>query len=137
MDRLGPVPDSLTLPERSVLLGLLTLTGEASGATLVAELDITIEDEEREHLVGLGYLTARRLGRAWTYELTDKGWRRCEEELARPAPPGAPEATRLQYAITRKFAAYMARSGLRVADLFAGEPIEATRAGRPPAAARR
>jgi len=112
--------DSLTLAERSVLLALMTLKGEASDATLAAAYD-TFDETEREHLVGLGYLTARQTGRAWAYELTDKGWGRCEEELGAPTPAGAPEATRLQYALTRKFAAYLKRNNLRLADTFAAD----------------
>jgi hypothetical protein len=116
--------DSLTLAERSLLLALMTLKGEASDATLAAAYD-TFDETERGHLVALGYLTARPAGRAWAYELTDKGWRRCEEELASPTPAGAPEATRLQYALTRKFAAYLARNNLRLADTFADDEFAA------------
>jgi hypothetical protein len=115
--------DSLTLPERFALLGLLTQVGEASDAVLDVELGITIEDEEREHLVDLGYLTARQAGAVWTYELTDRGWRRCEDEMAGPTPPGADAATRLLYAIIRHFSVYMRRSGLRVADLFTDDEL--------------
>lgn len=115
--------DSLTLDERYVLLGLMTLIGEASETNLAGELDISIEDHERDRLTAAGYITARLAGQTWTYELTDAGWRRCEEELASPTPRGAPEATRLQYAITRKFAAFMTRSNLRVADLFAPDEM--------------
>jgi hypothetical protein len=123
--------DALTLPERFALLGLLTQVGEASDAELAAELGLAIEDEEREHLVALGYLTVRQTGQVWAYELTDRGWRRCEDEMAGPTPPGADEATRLLYAIIRPFAAYMRRRGLRVADLFVDdEPTPASmRAG--------
>ncbi|MFD2792967.1 hypothetical protein ACFS27_05335 [Promicromonospora vindobonensis] len=111
----------LTLPERSALLALMTLTREVSNAGLVDELGITIEKRARERLVELGYIRAWQTGRyrAWMHELTDEGWRRCGDELGSPAPKGAPKPTRLQYALTRRFAAFMARSDLRVADIFA------------------
>lgn len=97
--------DSLTLEERSVQLGLMALIGEACDITLAAELDITLKVTEREHLAEAGYLTTRQTqDMAWMYELIDKGWRRCEEELASHAPEGAPGVTWLQHAITQKFA---------------------------------
>ncbi|WP_336158714.1 hypothetical protein [Amycolatopsis sp. VC5-11] len=110
----------LTLPERSALLALMILVHEASNANLSDELGIRIKKEEREHLVELGYVKAWQTGRhrAWVHELTDEGWRRCGDELGSPAPERATRATRLQYALTRRFAAFMARSDLRVADIF-------------------
>ncbi|WP_423463348.1 hypothetical protein ACO229_00505 [Promicromonospora sp. MS192] len=116
----------LNLPERSALLALMTLTQEVSNAGLSDELGIKIERGTRERLIELGYIRAWQTGRyrAWMHELTDEGWRRGGEELGSPAPQGAPKATRLQYGLTRRFAAFMARSDLRVADIFAleGEP---------------
>ncbi|WP_460706448.1 hypothetical protein [Myceligenerans halotolerans] len=116
----------LTLPERSALLALMTQIREVSNAGLADELGIKIEKKVRERLVELGYIRAWQVGRyrAWMHELTDEGWRRCGEELGSPTPKGAPKATRLQYALTRRFAAFMARSDLRVADIFVpdGEP---------------
>jgi hypothetical protein len=111
----------LTLPERSALLALMTLTREVSNAGLADELGITIEKKSRDRLVELGYIRAWQTGRyrAWMHELTDEGWRRGGEELGSPAPKGAPKATRLQYGLTRRVAAFMARSDLRVADIFA------------------
>ncbi|WP_284742788.1 hypothetical protein [Amycolatopsis sp. RTGN1] len=110
----------LTLPERSALLALMTLIREASNANLTDELGIKIKKEERQHLVELGYIKAWQTGRyrAWVHELTDEGWRRCGDELGSPTPKGAPKATRLQYSLTRRFAAFMARSDLRIADIF-------------------
>lgn len=110
----------LSLQERSALLALMTLTREASNAGLTEELGITIDKKARERLVELGYISAWQTGRyrAWMHELTDEGWRRCGDELGSPAPKGAPKPTRLQYALTRRFAAFMARSDLRVADIF-------------------
>lgn len=110
----------LNLPERSALLALMTLTREVSNAGLTDELGITIDRKARERLVELGYIRAWQTGRyrAWMHELTDEGWRRCGDELGSAAPKGAPRPTRLQYALTRRFAAFMARSDLRVADIF-------------------
>ena len=110
----------LNLPERSALLALMTLTREVSNAGLADELGITIEKRARERLVELGYIRAWQTGRyrAWMHELTDEGWRRCGDELGSPTPKNAPKPTRLQYALTRRFAAFMARSDLRVADIF-------------------
>ncbi|MFI8527981.1 hypothetical protein ACIGB8_26205 [Promicromonospora sukumoe] len=116
----------LNLPDRSALLALMTLTREVSNAELADELGIRIERAARERLVELGYIRAWQTGRyrAWMHELTDEGWRRCGDELGSPAPKGAPKPTRLQYGLTRRFAAFMARSDLRVADIFVldGEP---------------
>ncbi|GAA1853713.1 hypothetical protein [Myceligenerans crystallogenes] len=110
----------LNLTERSALLALMTLTREASNAELADELGIKIEKKVRDRLLALGYIRAWQTGRyrAWVHELTDEGWRRCGGELGSPAPAGAPKATRLQYGLTRRFAAYMARNDLRVADVF-------------------
>jgi len=117
----------LNLPERSALLALMTLTREASNAGLAAELGMTITRGTRERLIELGYIRAWQAGRyrAWVHELTDEGWRRGGDELGSPAPKGAPKSTRLQYGLTRRFAAFMARSDLRVADVFVwdDEPV--------------
>ncbi|WP_406631846.1 hypothetical protein [Amycolatopsis sp. WGS_07] len=117
----------LTLPERSALLALMTLIHEATNADLDNEVGFKIKKEERERLVELGYIKAWQTGRyhAWVHELTDEGWRRCGDDLGSPTPEGAPKATRLQYALTRRFAAFMARSDLRVADIFVlgDEPV--------------
>ncbi|MDI5974639.1 hypothetical protein QDK53_00400 [Amycolatopsis magusensis] len=117
----GPMADPhLTLPERSALLALMTLVRKASNADLNDELGFKIDKKVRERLVELGYIVAQQTGRyrAWMYELKEEGWRRGEEELGSPTPKGAPKATRLQYALTRRFAAYMTRSEKRVADIF-------------------
>ncbi|SDZ31943.1 hypothetical protein SAMN05421504_112170 [Amycolatopsis xylanica] len=110
----------LTLPERSALLALMAMIRDASNADLTSEMGIKIEKGVREHLVELGYIKAWQVGRyrAWMHELTDAGWRRCGDELGSITPQGAPKATRLQYALTRRFAAFLMRSDLRVADIF-------------------
>jgi hypothetical protein len=127
----------LTLPERSALLALMTRIREVSNAELAGELGFTIEKKVRERLVGLGYIKAWQAGRyrAWMHELTDEGWRRCGEELGSPTPEGAQKATRLQYALTRGFAVFMARSELRVADIFVLEDEPAVSEGEPEVAA--
>ncbi|WP_460748852.1 hypothetical protein [Myceligenerans cantabricum] len=132
------MPDSqLTLPERSALLALMTLNREVSNAGLADELGIKIEKRSRERLVELGYLKVWQTGRyrAWMHELTDEGWRRCGDELGSPTPSGAPKATRLQYALTRRFAAFMARSDLRVADIFVPDDAPAVPDDEPAVAA--
>jgi hypothetical protein len=110
----------LNLPELSALLALMGLTREVSNPGLADELGFTIEKKTRERLVQLGYIRAWQTGRyrAWMHELTDEGWRRSGAELGNPAPKGAPKPMRLQYLLTRRFAAFMARSDLRVADVF-------------------
>lgn len=111
----------LTLPERSALLALMTQIREVSNPELADALGVVVDKKVRERLVALGYIRVWQTGRyrAWMHELTDEGWRRCGDELGSPAPERAPKPTRLQYALTRRFAAFMARSDLRVADIFA------------------
>ena len=110
----------LNLPERSALLALMTLTREVSNADLAGELGVTIEKRVRERLVERGYIRAWQAGRyrAWMHELTDEGWRRCGEELSSPPPARASKQARLQYGLTGRVAAYMARNDLQVADIF-------------------
>jgi hypothetical protein len=118
----------LSLPERSALLALMYLVDEASNAAITEKFGFTIDKKSRERLAELGFLTYRRgtdPGKPFVHELTDLGWRRCQEELASSTPQAAHKAYRLAYPIFNQFAAYMRRSGIQMADVFAHQEAPA------------
>ena len=113
---------SLSLPERSALLALMTFVEKASNTDLQARYNFTIDKKVRERLVDLGFITAyqsKELRGAYVHELTEKGWRHCREDFAADVPRRAQRSYRLLYGVLRCIDAHMARSGLEMADVFA------------------
>jgi len=112
--------DQLSIPERSALLALMTLVKEASNTDLEQRYGFKIEKKVRDRLGELGYITASQSGprRTFVHELTDRGWRRCRDELAAAAPKGAQKPYRLLYGVLRCLDAHLLRSRLEMADIF-------------------
>jgi hypothetical protein len=108
----------LSLPERTALLALMTFVKEASNPELEERYGFPIKKAARERLVDLGFVNAYQRGRPYVHELTDKGWRRCREELAKEVPKPAQKAYRLLYGVLHCLDAYMRNSRLELADIF-------------------
>jgi hypothetical protein len=120
---------SLSLPERSALLALMTFVKEASNTDIHAVYHFTIDKKVRERLVDLRFITAQKskeLRGAFVHELTEEGWQHGREELAAEVPKGAQKAYRLLYGIMNAFEAHMTRSRLTMADVFVPNGAPAT-----------
>jgi hypothetical protein len=112
---------SLSLPERSALLALMSFVKEASNTDIHARYGFTIDKKVRDRLLDLRFITAhksRELRGAFVHELTEEGWQHGREELAAEVPKGAQKAYRLLYGIMHVFEAHMTRARLTVADVF-------------------
>jgi hypothetical protein len=113
---------SLSLPERSALLALMTIVKEASNTDVHAKYNFKIDKNVRERLIELGYITAyqaRELRNTYVHELTERGWRHCREEFTAEFPMGAHKAYRLLGGILHGVEQFMNRSHFEVADVFA------------------
>lgn len=112
---------SLSLPERSTMLALMTLVQEASNTDLHVRYNFRIDKRVRERLVGMGFITAyqsKGLRGVYVHELTDMGWRYCRDELAAEVPTGAQKSYRLLYGVLHCLDTHMIRSRLEMADVF-------------------
>ncbi len=110
----------LSIPERSALLALMTFVTETSNTEIRERYGFTVVKKVREQLAAHGYLTAQRAaGGAYVHELTDKGWARCREELAAPAPGGAQRGYRILYGVLHCLDRYLSAADLTMADFVA------------------
>jgi hypothetical protein len=110
----------LSIPESSALLALMTFVAEASNTDIRERYGFTIDKKVREQLVASGFLVARKAVRnTYVHELTEKGWARCREELAAPAPDRAQRGYRILYGVLQCLDRYLSASGLTMADFVA------------------
>ncbi|MDX6741151.1 hypothetical protein [Actinocorallia sp. A-T 12471] len=72
---------------RALLLGLMTLGGEASNPELAEHVGYPLNGELRRRLEDLGLTRSDRIGRSYHHELLDKGWLWCTAELSGSRPP--------------------------------------------------
>jgi hypothetical protein len=112
---------SLSLPERSALLALMTFVDKASNPDIQARYNFTIDKKVRERLAGADLIIAyqaKDLRGAFVHELTEEGWRHCRGELTAEVPKGAQKSYRLLYGVLQCLNAFMIRSRLEMADVF-------------------
>lgn len=121
-----PVND-LGLPERAALLALMAAGREISNPDLERLAGRRLDGESRRKLNQRGLVSSRKDGRALVHELTDQGWRWCADELTADCPPRAGSAGGTLYAVLGGLHRFLARSDLRLADVFGPD-------GGPPAA---
>jgi hypothetical protein len=110
--------DQLGNPHKAALLTLMALAREVSNPELKELAGFSITGDVRTSLERDGYISSRKVGRAFTNKLTDKGWARCAEELAadRPLRPG-PFGNAL-YVILGGLDRYLRRKNLGLAEVF-------------------
>jgi hypothetical protein len=108
----------LGIRQRSVLLILMAEAVEVANPDLAARWGVTLEGAARRHLNDMGLVTSRRVGRSFTHELTDKGWRWCDDELAAGVPPRAGSAGGALYAVLGGVGRYLQHAGLGLGEVF-------------------
>jgi len=122
-----------SLPERAVLLTLMSLGREVSNPELKQLISTDLTGKSRTRLNQEGLVASRKEGRAFVHELTDKGWRWCADELGNPPPKRSGSAGGALYAVLAGLKRFLDRADLRPADVF-GPPASATPAPVPPVA---
>jgi hypothetical protein len=112
--------DRLTTSDISVLLTLIVEAREISNRELQETHGFTLTGKQRIKLNELKLVTSEKAGRGYTHDLTDAGWRRCQEEFLPPRGPrlkGLVSAGRL-HALLASIGRYLDRNNLSAADFF-------------------
>jgi hypothetical protein len=126
---------SLSLPERSALIALMTIVKEATNTDVHEIYNFKIDKDVRERLIELRYITAhqvKELRNAYVHALTEEGWRHCREEFAADAPTGARKADRLLSGVLHRIEEFMDRSHFEIADVFAPPESDDTESAQVP-----
>ena len=118
----------LSLPERAVLLAMMSLVDEVTNKDLQTHYGFTVEAQTRARLVERGYIACRRSDslprQPFVHELTELGWRRARQELGAAPPEKANRGYRLLYGVINSLDRYMTRSNLALADVFSAGAAE-------------
>jgi hypothetical protein len=99
------------------MFALLAASRKVSNPELRQLVGFPLDGKERRHLNDRKLVESEKRGRTFAHELSDKGWRWCEDELAADPPRRAGTAERAHYLIFGMFARYLNASGLRLADI--------------------
>jgi hypothetical protein len=115
------MPDNnLGLKQRAVLFVLMFEARELSNPEMDELHKLRLTGQELTDVLDLGYVVSRKVKRgAWAHELTDKGWRWCADELVADRPPRVDSLGKAFYGFLGKFARYLDRAELGLADVFA------------------
>jgi hypothetical protein len=112
--------DRLSAKERAAMFALLAEARELSNPELEERVGFRLDGKERRTLNDLKLVTSEKRGRAFAHELTDAGWRWCNDELsAGPAATrGSKEIERAFYAFLAGIGKYLAVTEQSLADIF-------------------
>ena len=111
------LPDELSVKERAAMFALLAAARKVSNSELRQLVGFPLDGKERRHLNDRKLVESEKRGRAFAHELSDKGWRWCEDELAADPPRRAGTVERAHYLVFGMLARYLGASGLRLADI--------------------
>jgi hypothetical protein len=117
--------DDLTVRQRAVLFALLSEARQVANPELKGLIGVPLDGPERRQLNDLKLVESVKLGRAFAHELTDKGWRWCNEELAAAPGERAGSLERAHHLVFGLFARYLDAAGLTLADIVDGNDTAA------------
>jgi hypothetical protein len=119
---------TLNAKERAALLALMAEAREVPNSELKKIVGFALVGKERLRLQQRGLVVSEKKGRSFAHELTDRGWRWCEEELTAERPPRASSLGGACYALLANLARFLNRADLRLADVFGrtDEPLHVT-----------
>ncbi len=125
--------DALSAKERAALLGLMAEAREISNPELREIVGFPLDGKERRRLNDRKLVTSGRRGRSFVHELTDAGWRWCQEELTAGRPPRSSYLGGACYALLANLSRFLDRADLRLADVFGrtDEPFRPALAAAP------
>jgi hypothetical protein len=114
--------DDLTARQRAVLFALLGEARQVANPELEQLIGVRLDGAERRDLNDRKLVESVKVGRPFAHELTDKGWRWCNEELAATPGEQAGSLERAHYRVFGLFARYLDAAGLSLADIVRPEP---------------
>lgn len=121
------MPDSeLGLVERAILLVLVAEDRSVANVELTDVFHVYAKTSHRYNLEKLGLVTITRQTKPRNkifWELTDRGWKWCADELATSTPPNRPGSLGgAMYAWMANLRRHLDRHGFALADVFGREP---------------
>jgi hypothetical protein len=109
--------DDLTVRQRAVLFALLGEARQVANPELEQLIGVRLDGAERRNLNDRKLVESVKVGRLFAHELTDKGWRWCNEELAAARGGRASSLERAHYLVFGLFARHLDAAGLSLADI--------------------
>lgn len=109
--------DDLTARQRAVLFALLSEARQVANPELKELIGVSLDGAERRRLNDRKLVESAKVGRAFAHELTDKGWRWCNQELAAAPGERAGSLERAHRLVFGVFARYLDAAGLTLADI--------------------
>jgi len=109
--------DELTGADQAVLLVLMAESRPVPNPELT-QLGPELKKLNRERLNRLGLIETSKPGNSYVHELTDEGWRLCQDIFAAAAPPLSKGQGKALYTLLRSLGRYLAREDLVLADVF-------------------
>jgi hypothetical protein len=109
--------DDLTVRQRAVLFALLGEARQVANPELEQLIGVRLDGADRRQLNARKYVESTKVGRAYTHELSDAGWRWCAQELAAPPGERASSLERAHYKVFGLFARHLDAAGLTLADI--------------------
>jgi hypothetical protein len=120
--------DDLTVRQRAVLFALLGEARPVANPELEQLIGVRLDGADRRQLNARKYVESTKVGRAYTHELADAGWRWCAQELAAPPGERASSLERAHYKVFGLFARHLDAVGLTLADIAAAPDAPASHA---------
>jgi len=114
--------DDLTVRQRAVLFALLGEARRVANPELEQLIGVRLDGAERRDLNDRKLVESVKVGRPSAHELTDKGWRWCNQELAAAPGERAGGLERAHYRVFGLFARYLDAAGLSLADIVRPDP---------------
>ncbi|GAB3144738.1 hypothetical protein GCM10027258_34090 [Amycolatopsis stemonae] len=121
--------DRLGHKQTAAMFTLMVLGREVPNPELKELVGFSLTGKERTQLEDGGYITSKRVGRAFVNELTEGGWAWCEKEVgARTPPPPRPQSTLCSalYVVLGRFDDFRRSRNLRLFDVFVSTSEPAT-----------
>lgn len=91
---------------------------EVDNKELLEIAGLKLDGASRRRLNELKLVDSRKGGRSFRHVLTDRGWRRCQDELGSPRPPRAGSYGGVLFALLGGLRRYTEQSGPRLGEIF-------------------
>ncbi len=110
--------EKLSAQEHLALIALVVAAREVTNAELREIAGIELSGPPRRRLNELKLVETRKVGRSFRHLLTDRGARRCQDELAAPRPPRSGGYGGVLFAVLDGLRRYGEQSGPRLGEIF-------------------